>query len=537
MLNTVQAAGRSANQSTYLLDLPSELLLYILSFLSARDLLAFRHICKEGNAISRDHAIWLEILRWQRDTLPLPPIARDNTSLVSLDTSTLEDLVVSAAKSSENWLKPRKRTLHLGGTPDEHSDILYLDVLLDQFVLCVHSNGSILVWRADNTTRDEAPASSWQLWADEPFTSAYACADEASKSVYVAVTRTQNPTHNGSTTSVVKVPLLFTSHSTTDPEEVTFFGAEGQIVRAIDPRRHLVAYSRISFIDLVHWPSMTAMSINTHTDDLEELVSAWNGIIGLSFVNDRLLCIRARSLELYPITFPFPERARYFAPSSPEAVEPTLAATTTPLRPVAVHSFFRTNFRTLSLSSSYTTVLDGAVPTSETTLFLLGNDILRGVYQYRIDILDVVAQSEEPDPPPDLRVSLLSMYTRIDGFVVAVSLGPQGRRGAVIERTRSSTARRVLAFTCPQTMVSQSDALTTEDVIADRQPGESDEDKVEEEDEDPVTVSMRNMRPLDAIDVYNVHSLDLRQDILHIAFSEVTGRIALGTRSGDVRLI
>lgn len=59
-----------------------------------------------------------------------------------------------------------------------------------------------------------------------------------------------------------------------EDDEISFCGAQGQIVRAIDVRRQLIAFSRVSFIDIIHWPSKTGMSINTHTDDLEELVSA-----------------------------------------------------------------------------------------------------------------------------------------------------------------------------------------------------------------------------------------------------------------------
>ena len=78
-----------------------------------------------------------------------------------------------------------------------------------------------------------------------------------------------------STTSVVKFPLPCTSDPgpIVDEEVATFCGAEGQTVRAIDTRRQLVAFSRLSSVDIVHWPSKTAMSINTQTDDLEELVS------------------------------------------------------------------------------------------------------------------------------------------------------------------------------------------------------------------------------------------------------------------------
>ncbi|VDC03341.1 unnamed protein product [Peniophora sp. CBMAI 1063] len=534
--NTI--TSQDAEQGTYILDLPPELLLHILSLVSARDILAFRHTSKRGDAISRDHTLWLDLLRWQREYLPLPSIVRDDANLITLDSISLEGLVVSAQKSCGNWLKSRQRPLYLGGTPDEPSDILYLDILLDEFVICVHSNGSILAWKVDDIAHDESPALSWELWADEPYTSAYACVDEASKIAYVAVTRTQHPTQTGSTTSLVTLHLSLEPSSIAEPEddEISFCGAQGQIVRAIDVRRQLIAFSRVSFIDVIHWPSKTGMSINTHTDDLEEL---WNGIIGLSFVDDRLLCIRARSLELYPLAFPFPEHASYTVPSSLEPEELLVVPSAALIRPVAVYNFIRTNFRTLSLSSVSVKEFDQPVSTRTTTLFLLGNDVLRGVYQYRIDITDVNGRPDDTDLTtilPNLNVSLLSMYTRLDGFVVAVALGPQGRRGALIERTRSSTARRVLAFTCPLTTTAPSSPSSAGGSAAGALTAES-EGKSDDDEQDPVLVSMRDLRPLDVVDVYNIHSLDLRQDILHLAFSEVTGRIALGTRSGDVRLI
>lgn len=253
----------------------------------------------------------------------------------------------------------------------------------------------------------------------------------------------------------------------------------------------------------------------------------WNGIIGLRFVDDRLLCIRARSLELYPITFPFPNPARYFVPSSLESGEPTLAPTAALLRPIAVYNFSRTNFRTLSLSAASVKELGHDAQARETTLYILGNDVLRGVYQYRVDILDLVTQAQGPKAPSELRVSLLSMYTRLDGFVVAVALGPQARRGALIERTRSSTARRVLAFTCPLTPALPSSAAAVGAPAVDEQ---SEEDQDDRNREDPVAVSMLDMRPLDAIDVYDIHSLDLRRKCHDQLTFSMTRSLMVGTR-------
>jgi hypothetical protein len=80
--------------------------------------------------------------------------------------------------------------------------------------------------------------------------------------------------YNGSSTleSNSETHTETTKHDLFNDED-TFFGPDAQVVRALDPERRLLAFSRLSSIDIVHWPSNTGISIDTPSDDLEELVS------------------------------------------------------------------------------------------------------------------------------------------------------------------------------------------------------------------------------------------------------------------------
>ncbi|KAI0319653.1 hypothetical protein OF83DRAFT_1109030 [Amylostereum chailletii] len=532
-----------------ILKLPSEITFIILAFLSVPDVLAFRQVCKNFDFITRDRGFWLERVRLHQATLPLPINARDEASLLSLSTKHVEEIAISSLKSEYSWLSKRSSSLQLNGIL-EARDILHLGFLLDKLVLCVYSQGTILLWDLRRgATMGKVPLAFWELWGREPWTSAFACADVSEDAVYVAVTRAQNRSQQGSTTVLMRIPLP--EHDSGDDalhpslldnqfnDLDTLFGGNDQIVRTLDPSRHLVAFSRSPFIDVVHWPSNTGISIDTQREELDQL---WNGIIGLHFIDSHLLCVKARSLELYHITVPLPSFSSYFVPSSlglvqtTQSTAPSPRSSTAAIRPVAMHFFSTTTFRGASFSSPST-----APPAllNTTSVCILAHDVLRGVFHYQVDVTTASEPSPGPGVPPSLRVELIGIHDMaygIPGFVSTAALGPQSRRGVWIERMKNTTTRRVMAFSTAAGK-GATDASDEVDAPAPQveESAAQDEAGLDEDEDDEVPRMVGT--PIKARTIYESSSYDLRDDLLHMAFSEVTGRIALGTRSGEIRII
>jgi len=88
------------------------------------------------------------------------------------------------------------------------------------------------------------------------------------------------------------------------------------------------------------------------------------------------------------------------------------------------------------------------------------------------------------------------------GFLSAYSLGSQGKRAVWVERKRSSTVREVQVWSRENPLFDMSGPVEIERQV-----------------------------------IYSSESYDLRDDITHCTFGELTGRIFLGYRSGDISFL
>ncbi|KAA1468920.1 hypothetical protein DENSPDRAFT_834417 [Dentipellis sp. KUC8613] len=568
-------------QPSPFLRIPAEIVFAISAFLDIPDVLTLRKTCRFLSLLSRDKGLWLEHLRSQQSSLPLPHKARDYELSTSLSSSEIERIVTTAQKVEAAWPLERSTVTTLGGIPADKvcPDILYLTALADAWVLCVYGNGSIALWDIsvrDGEAQHSRPPLCWQLWGRDPWTSAIASVDPSHDAILLAVTGTQNRLIPGSATVLMRIPLKaggameslpadpsnITSQETEFNDVDTLFGADAQIVRAIDPAQQLIAFSRSMYIDIVHWPSNTGITIDTHTEDLEQL---WNGIIGLQFVGPYILCVKARTLELYPVTYPFPASSSYFVPSSlgppchsgKRQILPGIRSTgiLQPVTCLAKYTFPGTTFRGVSISSPTGRCVSASRPAGDSTpmssLSFVAHDILRGVFHYHTQIVTASAEGTSSPPPPLLRVKLAGahdMSNGIPGFISAAALGPQGCRGVWIERTKNVTARRVCVFSANP---SQCDAagpgavpIETKRPMAEAQGGRISPDEASEDGIGPVQAAgmidaRASVTPIviHARTVYEVRSYDLREDLTMVAFSEVSGRIVMGTRTGKVQVI
>lgn len=228
-----------------ILSIPSEIIFQICAFLDVRDVISLRKVlssphlwpsaallivfinvqpkltegsiqtCHTFFTLSHDKGLWLDLLRHQQSYLPLPSYARHTSTSATLSSSSIEHIVISAHKSQTRWYLPRSTSgvVQLQGSPNGYQDILHLAFLLDRWVLCVYSSGNVVLWDGDEVgiaagSEDEnkdggkergsgtMPAV-WELWGNEPWTSAIAVADTGGDAIYVAVTRAQSRSQQG----------------------------------------------------------------------------------------------------------------------------------------------------------------------------------------------------------------------------------------------------------------------------------------------------------------------------------------------------
>jgi len=295
-----------------------------------------------------------------------------------------------------------------------------------------------------------------------------------------------------------------------------------QMIRALNTKEQIVALSSASSnqIELVKWSEDPVleqtgkkMVIKLQPEGLQDL---WSGIIAIRFMGPYILTFKTRSIEFHdfmPLLYP---------DSSKSSAWPSLQ-----------HSFpmtFRNvSFSNCSHSHNHTSDMD----TYTTTL--LAYDVIQGLFQY---VVELTLSSETSILSPSLQVTLVGIYPLVQytansalsldqvqsmalsplhhpwnsserstrGFVSTHAMGPQGKRAIWIERKRSSPVREVQVWSKQPCLAG---------------------------DLDPVPLPAEIERRA----VYSVHSPDLREDVTYCTFSELTGKIVLGSRSGNISIL
>lgn len=261
--------------------------------------------------------------------------------------------------------------------------------------------------------------------------------------------------------------------------------------------------------------------MTSETED-EEL---WSSIIGVSLLTSHhVLCVNTRSVEVY--TLDFVEDLQ--RPLSRGTEHNPLYLYNIGQRPAVTyeHSIPGVTLRGVSFSQPETT---RDADTQRVAASLMAYDVLRGLFHFSVVLTLPPAPWRGAPVPLDVACTvrgahhmaqLVPLADLVDGrapprsgytpgsrgFISACALGARGRRGVWIERKRNNMGRTVFGFAA-------ADARAP--------PGR--------EDAEP------EIAPRCIYEVRN--SVDLRDDLTHCAFSEVTGKIVLGTRRGQVLLL
>jgi len=173
------------------------------------------------------------------------------------------------------------------------------------------------------------------------------------------------------------------------------------------------------------------------------------------------------------------------------------------------YQFPNVKFVSVSLS-------DSVLSTEGLCFAFLGNDVLRGIFHFRVSARFLTGRSGDMA----LDVECIGIYAMSKlralflpeanedgnlssrGFVSAMTLGPQGKRAVWIERMGRSTLREVLVWSALEAG-----------------SGEHRE----------IFIPRRV--------VYRLNSYDLREDLTDCAFGEISGTIILCNRAGDFLIL
>lgn len=171
-----------------------------------------------------------------------------------------------------------------------------------------------------------------------------------------------------------------------------------------------------------------------------------------------LLCVRARAIEVYSLEVPFSPHLSYFVISArvpvPSPISPQANYFAHQVQPVARYKFPLSShaaYKDVSFSS-LNFGRSSSASFAPITISFLAHDALRGVYLYNLTLTPSADSSSQRAAPPLLDVKLAGIYNvsrNPPGFINALALGPQGRRGVWIERSMDVPTWRVLVFSAP----------------------------------------------------------------------------------------
>lgn len=499
-------------------ELPFEVLILVTAWLDVPCILSLRQTSTIFNRVTRERVPWLSKLREQQYDrhLPFPAQVRKVSSIPNISTSDIEKTCVLADRVDRSWLLPRsqeqrKLPQSFGRT------IINLEVYLERWLLVVYSNGMVALWdmsssglepRQTDTTPGFDSHSAGTLYVQWSVTtrdihSSVSALDVDDRSILLVCTSNEGPHCE---TVVLRIDIC-----TTIRDKVSRIGgvnfATVNTLHAMDPALKLVIFSRGLIVTVFNWETDARATICVENEELEQ---AWNGIITLGLVFPWVLCARACSIDLHPIPEIVLAESQRHTPSPPT------------LQAILHYS----TFRSARLSSVHTSLSQ-----ESNVVSLIAYDLRQGLFLYQIQIPSL--ETAMNMAKSDLRITLVGFCNfgtpfsspgTSRGFVSAICLGPEGKRGVWAERDRGSTRRNVVAFDASSFPLISGEDKTLDIPMVDGLPL-------------VVSADKRMVPVLAGQSIYNVGSYDLRDDLLVCAFSEVRGWIALGSRSGEVIIL
>ncbi|KAJ7708966.1 hypothetical protein B0H17DRAFT_1031367 [Mycena rosella] len=469
------------------LDVPSEVLLLIISYLNVPEVFLLRQICREVSQLTRDKSLWLAFLEHLRNSgeIPLPSAASDPAVPdVDLSSATIESIVVSATRVSDSWLLPREIRPIPTAVPGEVID--GLSIFLDTWLLIVYANGLVYL----RSIREHAPQRGHYATLDlrdgarKRWMHAASLAPGNNR-IMLALSNTFAPFE----TVLYEIDIDSTDSTGADFKLLqTFAGHRTRTIRALDvASRLLVLSSAAGALDVVSWDSERQHPSTMSLDSDEGAEERFDGVVSIRLLGSHFLAIRTHTIELHacndaarpersmlPLKHRLPFPLREGSISVSDVITTSTADSGARSIRINVLAYDAHSLASYAVSIFLPSLMDDVHPAMD------------------------VALTGEVRPAPSQAHTGVSV-TRSHWFVSALALGSQAIRAMWVERHSLTMTRHVRLCTLNR------------------------------------NATMHEMKT--AARVFTLASYDLREDLTHCALAEVSGHIVLGNRAGNVFLL
>ncbi|KAJ7066813.1 hypothetical protein B0H15DRAFT_160641 [Mycena belliarum] len=440
----------------------------------------FNQTCRALSELTYDRSVWLHSLERLRRSgdVPLPPEACDPTVLVNLSVSTIESIVVSAARASESWLLPREVWPICAPRPAEA--LAGLIIFLDTWLLIVHANGLVYLWSLRENAPRRGHCATLDLSGNRKKWRSH-CASLAPGNTHIMLAMSND---------ILPFETVLYQINIDGEENVfkpvrTFTNDSPRTICSLDAARQLLAfYSDAGSLSIVSWDDEKIRTSSMKLDD-EDVEEWFVDIVALRLLGSHFLAIRTHTIELHALDAP------------KRGIRPLRHRLPFPLRDGSV-----------SISDAIIS------PSSDSDSRSVRVNVLaydaHSLVSYAVTVLLPDAMSADVQPQMDVTLTgevcpvrpvanAGSRTVRYSFFVSTLALGPQAIRAMWIERHSLTMTRYVRLCTL---------------------------NRNEEWHEMDAAAS-----------VFTLASYDLRDDLTHCALAEVSGRVVLGNRAGHVFLL
>ncbi|KAF5384599.1 hypothetical protein D9757_007456 [Collybiopsis confluens] len=543
--------------------------------------------CNHLAEITKTKSLWANLLKRQRGLVPLPPDTRKNVD--GWSAAALERLVSSNELVEALWLIPRQSApVKL---EERRGELLIgLEIILDRWILSVYADGYINLWDDEDSSLKKQ--CSFAYTGKDKISSYQAALDDSGEKLMVVVTNVYMPGDWKAILYEVQLsdPELQFVHVYTIPT------TSSRIARQLCPAERIVAFSQLSSINIVRWPenyegTPTSASIVKpfQFDELEEMFTT---VLALRCLDKCIFVFKTRSIELYPMPDSDADPQPTLSPSTLRHSFPsynfrevrisdveaeqcpaesynryTLALLASDVIQGLFHftvnitvpyESFEQSLLEVHLTAIHAMVNNiplhghpGAGPGSTLTTRLWFSNSSESAHPNPSESSAPSSSSATPTPrststmdelhpsPNFLRrlhdshgVSTSGRLT--SSFVAAYAMGSQGMRAIWVERRRGDTMRRIVSCQLqPKHLLTPLSSSSSASASGSRSGTEGNGGS--NPDENGIESGLEALPwAIDGHVIYSIQSYDLREDITSCALGEVSGKIVLGNRAGDV---
>ncbi|KAI0698380.1 hypothetical protein BC835DRAFT_668168 [Cytidiella melzeri] len=542
------------------LDLPNEVVMYILAHTDVSDVLNLRKTCRRCFLLSHERPIWEAVLQAQSKHLPVPHFINSRSGRLDVRSGDLETLATSVHATATSWLRPHRPAQSLQPDVSPHHpgytysprvrSIQDFHMLLDRWLVVVFQDSCYEIWDLyplDENTGDPGlsrkgtwawrtlkPACKLQEEIYGHCLSSAACIDPEDDTIILAL----------SSQPVTTILGIDPTSSELEPKIIASI-ANGpfstHIIRAIDPTSKVLVFSFSNTLHFWNWPTESYWQVEI--EDVEDEV--YTMVLSAHFLTPHhLICVQTHTVDLLTLEF-LAEVSDTPVSKAKKTLQPDMlnfrGQRNVPLTQFPYPNVSM-NMRGAMFSEPRTTY---SGDTQTVTSTFLAYDVLRGLFHFAVEArlphsptsTPPLTTRGSPSLPLDMNVTLLASHYMAQfanvtsgqthparsghtpgsrGFISTCALGSQGKRGVWVERHRSSMGRSVFGF-ATNNHWSESNAETGGNAVG------------------PSGIQQNHIQGRCIHEVEN--SYDLRDDLTHCALSEITGTVVIGTRRGELRVL